>query len=273
MNLLENETTIRSFVFIGGLTLFWLLGVAFSFRRGVETSSSRWFHNISLTLINTLLVRILTPLSLVSLAILMEQKSLGLFYFLNLPYLVNALFAFFIFDCAIYFQHIVFHRFHWLWRLHQVHHSDIGFDVTTALRFHPIEIILSVAFKAVLITTFGFNATGVIVFEILLNFSAMFNHGNFSLPLTIERIVRKFVVTPDMHRIHHSVIVAETNSNFGFFLPWWDYFFKTYRPQSSVDLKSGLIGVESFRDQKEQRLVRLLIQPFTKSTDTSTVDP
>ena len=165
-------------------------------------------------------------------------------------------------DLAIYGQHVVFHAVPFLWRLHRMHHADLDFDVTTGVRFHPIEIILSVVIKFGVILVLGAPALAVVVFEVLLNATSMFNHGNVRMPLRLDSVLRWVVVTPDMHRVHHSVVWGETNSNFGFNVPWWDRLFGTYRAQPEAGHDGMTIGVEQFRNPSEQRLDRMLVQPF-----------
>ncbi len=265
MDILQEESLIRISFFSGGLILFGALGLIFKFRTQMELRSTRWINNIALTLFNTVLVRLVVPSTVVALALFTDEQNWGLFHIFGLSPALNVFVSFFLLDCVIFFQHMVFHYTPILWRLHQVHHSDTGFDVTTALRFHPIEILLSLGIKAAVIVVFGVNATAVIVFEVLLNFSAMFNHSNFRLPPRLESAFRKLIVTPDMHRIHHSVIVKETHSNFGFFLSWWDRLFGTYIDKSKVNLQVEKIGVPRFREQRDQRLDQLLLQPFYKN--------
>ena len=166
-------------------------------------------------------------------------------------------------DLAIYFQHVMFHAVPAFWRLHMVHHADLDFDVTTGLRFHTIEILLSFGIKAAVILLLGAPAVAVLVFEVLLNATSIFNHSNARLPLALDRLLRLFIVTPDMHRVHHSVIVRETNSNFGFNLPWWDWLFGTYRDQPAEGHDGMTIGLQQFRDQSRvERLHWMLLLPF-----------
>ena len=165
-------------------------------------------------------------------------------------------------DLVIYFQHVMLHAVPTLWRLHRVHHADMDFDVTTGVRFHPIEILLSTAIKCAAVAAFGASALAVLLFELLLNATAMFNHANASLPAPFERWLRAFLVTPDMHRVHHSIRYNESSSNFGFNLPWWDKVFGTYKAQPEGGHDTMVIGVDAFRAPEERRLARLLIQPF-----------
>jgi sterol desaturase/sphingolipid hydroxylase (fatty acid hydroxylase superfamily) len=165
-------------------------------------------------------------------------------------------------DLAIYFQHVMFHAVPALWRVHRVHHADLDFDVTTGARFHPIEILISTAIKCAAIAALGAPVISVFVFEMVLNATAMFNHANASLPQRLERWLRWLVVTPDMHRVHHSVRYEESSSNFGFNLPWWDRLFGTYRAQPRLGHAVMTIGVDAFRSSQELRLDRLLVQPL-----------
>jgi sterol desaturase/sphingolipid hydroxylase (fatty acid hydroxylase superfamily) len=171
-------------------------------------------------------------------------------------------------DLAIYLQHVLFHAVPALWRLHRMHHADLEFDVTTGARFHPLEILLSMAIKLGVVAALGAPAVAVLMFEMLLNATAMFNHSNVRMPARLDSSLRWIVVTPDMHRVHHSVNPREANSNFGFNLPWWDRLFGTYRPEPTAGHESMTIGIEQFREPAEQRLDRMLTQPF-RDDDTS----
>ena len=188
----------------------------------------RWISNLGITFLNPLLVRLLLPVLAVSMAAKAQERGWGLLNNFDLPYWLDIVVSIIVLDLFIYLQHVMFHAVPILWRLHMVHHADLDYDVTTGLRFHPIEIILSTGIKLSVVFTFGLQPAAVIIFEVLLNGAAMFNHGNIRLPLKFDRILRYLIVTPDMHRVHHSVIIRETNSNYGFNLPWWDRLFGTY---------------------------------------------
>jgi sterol desaturase/sphingolipid hydroxylase (fatty acid hydroxylase superfamily) len=222
----------------------------------------RWPSNIGIVLIDTLIVRILFPTAAVGFAMLAQRRGWGLFNLLGLHWWFAAPLAVLILDLAIYFQHVLFHAVPALWRLHRMHHADLEFDVTTGIRFHPIEIVLSMLIKLIVVTALGLAPAGVLIFEVLLNATSMFNHGNVRIPPNIDRVLRWFVVTPDMHRVHHSIDARETNSNFGFNLPWWDRLFGTYRPRPAAGHEDMIIGIDQFRDPRELRLVRMLLQPF-----------
>ena len=184
----------------------------------------------------------------VGLALIEEQHGWGLLYQISLPYWATLIVSVILLDLTLYFQHVLFHAVPLLWRFHRMHHADIFFDVTTGVRFHPLEILLSMGIKLIVVAALGPPVIAVLVFEILLNATSMFNHGNIRIPETLDRHLRWIVVTPDMHRVHHSVLVQETNSNFGFNLPWWDRLFMTYRPQPIRGHNRMTIGIEQFRD-------------------------
>jgi sterol desaturase/sphingolipid hydroxylase (fatty acid hydroxylase superfamily) len=222
----------------------------------------RWPGNLGIVVLNTLLVRLAFPTAAVGVALLAESRGWGLFPVLNSPPWLAVVAAVILLDLAIYLQHVLFHAVPVLWRLHRMHHADLEFDVTTGARFHPIEILLSMGIKLGVVAALGAPAAAVLIFEVLLNATSMFNHGNVRLPARLDRALRWLVVTPDMHRVHHSVVPRETNSNFGFNLPWWDRLFGTYRAQPQAGHEGMTIGIEQFRDPRELRLDRMLLQPF-----------
>jgi sterol desaturase/sphingolipid hydroxylase (fatty acid hydroxylase superfamily) len=228
--------------------------------------TARWPGNLGVVAVDTLLVRTLFPTTAVGIAIVCETQGLGLLQIMKLPAWATILLAFLALDLAIYLQHVLFHAVPALWRLHRMHHADQDIDVTTGVRFHPIEILLSMGIKFGVIVALGAPAIAVLVFEMLLNSTSMFNHSNVRMPLWLDRILRWIVVTPDMHRVHHSIVVRETNSNFGFNLPWWDRLFGTYRSQPAAGHDGMTIGIEQFREPGEQRLDRMLSQPFRDDT-------
>ena len=224
--------------------------------------AQRWPHNLGLTALNALLVRLLAPGAAIAMALAAETGRWGLLNLLPLPAWSRVVLALMLLDLAIYLQHRLFHAVPFLWRLHRVHHADPDYDLTTALRFHPLEIGLSLAVKCAAIVAIGAPALAVLVFEIVLNAAAMLNHANGRLPLAIDRRLRWLVVTPDMHRVHHSVIPRETNSNFGFNLPWWDRLFGTYRAQPAAGHTAMRIGIAGLQGADELTLARLLAQPL-----------
>jgi sterol desaturase/sphingolipid hydroxylase (fatty acid hydroxylase superfamily) len=205
---------------------------------------------------------VVAPGAAIAVAYASEAGGWGLLNAVALPAWAAALAAVVLLDLAIFFQHVMFHAAPTLWRLHRVHHADLDFDVTTGVRFHPLEILISTAIKCAVVAAIGAPVIAVLVFEVLLNATAMFNHANASAPPPVERWLRWLVVTPDMHRVHHSVRYEESSSNFGFNLPWWDRLFGTYKPQPGAGHEGMTIGVDAFRAPEEGRLDRLLIQPF-----------
>jgi sterol desaturase/sphingolipid hydroxylase (fatty acid hydroxylase superfamily) len=223
---------------------------------------ARWPHNLGLLLVDVTLVRVLAPGAAIAVAMTAAGSGWGLLNALALPGWAAIAAGIALLDLAIYFQHVMFHAVPALWRLHRVHHADLDFDVTTGARFHPIEILISTAIKCAVIAALGAPVISVFVFEIVLNATAMFNHANASLPQRPERWLRWLVVTPDMHRVHHSVRYEESSSNFGFNLPWWDRLFGTYRARPRLGHDAMTIGVDAFRSPQDLRLDRLLVQPL-----------
>ena len=207
-------------------------------------------------------LRLLVSFSAIEAAVFSEGAGLGLLNNVALFYWLKVIIGVVVLDLAIYLQHAMFHGLPILWRLHMIHHSDLDFDVTTGVRFHPIEIILSMGIKVIVVLLLGISPTGVLIFEVLLNATSLFNHGNVRLPASSDRVLRLFLVTPEMHRVHHSVIIRETNSNFGFNLPWWDRLFGTYKDQPVAGHLEMTIGLSQFRDEKGLTLPRLLLLPF-----------
>jgi sterol desaturase/sphingolipid hydroxylase (fatty acid hydroxylase superfamily) len=222
----------------------------------------RWPGNIGIVVLDTLLVRLVFPAAAVGVALLAQSHGWGMFHALGLPAWLAVIASVILLDLAIYLQHALFHAVPVLWRLHRMHHADLEIDVTTGARFHPLEILLSMAIKLGVVAALGTPAVAVLIFEVLLNATSMFNHGNVGLPLRLDRVLRWLVVTPDMHRVHHSVVPRETNSNFGFNLPWWDRLCGTYRAEPAAGHQAMTIGIEQFRDPGELRLDRMLLQPF-----------
>ena len=222
----------------------------------------RWPNNLGVVVIDTVVVRLLFPTAAVGVALVAEARGWGVLNTLPLPPWLKVIFAVVLLDLAIYGQHVMFHAVPVLWRLHRMHHADLEFDVTTGVRFHPVEIVLSMLIKFVVVVLLGAPAVGVLLFEVLLNATSMFNHGNVRLPARVDQVLRWLVVTPEMHRIHHSVERRETDSNFGFNLPWWDRLFGTYRAQPEAGHESMTLGLPQFRDPAELRLDRMLLQPL-----------
>ena len=258
-----HEAAIRLGVFLSilGAMALW---EALAPRRVLSVSKSiRWANNLGLVVLNSILIRLAFPLAGTGMAALASERGWGLLNSLDAPYWVALLASIVALDLAIYLQHVMFHAVPALWRLHRVHHADLDFDVTTGARFHPFEIALSMLIKFAAIVVIGAPALAVMVFEVLLNASAMFNHGNVVIPRSADRVLRWLVVTPDMHRVHHSLEDDETNSNFGFNLPWWDRLFGTYRDQPRAAHERMVIGIRSSRDTKWcSWLPGMLAMPF-----------
>ena len=257
------ETQIRILFFFAILLLVAVWEFAAPRRRLTVSKVGRWFNNLGIIFIDSLLVKLLFPVAAMGVAAAAHKNGWGLFNYLQIPAGLSVLMSVLILDLIIYLQHLMFHAVPVLWRLHMVHHADLDIDVTTGLRFHPIEIILSMLIKMTAVAALGPPVLAVLIFEISLNGTAMFNHGNIRLSEKIDRYLRLLVVTPDMHRVHHSVIIRETNSNFGFNFPWWDRLFGTYRAQPVAGHTGMTIGLSQFRKVKQVTLPQLLLLPFT----------
>ena len=260
--LLAHEPAIRLGVFAGLLAVMAGWETLTPRRRRSVPRRARWPGNLGVVVIDAALVRVLFPVAAAGLGALGEARGWGLLNNLDLPGWAAAGLAFILLDLAIYLQHVTFHAVPALWRLHRMHHADLDFDVTTGVRFHPIEILLSMGWKLAVVAAAGAPAVAVLLFEVMLNATAMFSHGNVALPEALDRILRSIVVTPDMHRVHHSIVPSETNSNFGFNLPWWDRLLGTYRAQPAGGHDGMTIGLDVFRDPAQLRLDRMLVQPF-----------
>ena len=262
MDLINHEPAVRLGAFAAGLLVVAACEALAPRRERAVGRLARWPHNLALVALNTLLVRAVVPISAVSLAALAEERGWGLFNSAVSPAWVTVIVSVALLDLAIYLQHVMFHAVPVLWRFHRMHHADLDFDVTTGVRFHPVEILLSTGYKLALVSVLGIPAIAVVVFEVLLNAGSMFNHANLWLPEPVDHALRWLVVTPDMHRVHHSVAPAETNSNFGFTLPWWDRLCGTYRAEPAAGHERMTIGLEDFRDPGYLRLDQLLVQPL-----------
>jgi len=260
--LLAQEPAIRLGAFAGVFLLMALLETLAPRRPLASPRHLRWTGNLAIVALDTLAVRLAFPLLAVGMALLAQQRGWGLFNLVALPAPLAILACVLLLDLAIYAQHRLFHRVPLFWRLHRMHHADTDLDVTTALRFHPLEIILSMLLKLALVALLGAPALAVLLFEVLLNATAMFNHANLRLPPALDRFLRPLIVTPDMHRVHHSSAPAETDSNYGFNLSLWDHLFKSYRAQPALGHEGMTIGLTIFRTPQDQRLDRLLLQPF-----------
>ena len=264
--ILANEPHVRLGAFLAVLVAIATWEVFAPRRRQEIPRLLRWSNNLAIVVINTVAVRLTFPVLAVGLALTAREQGWGLLNSFGVPDWFGFCVAVVALDLAIYLQHVMFHAVPALWRLHRMHHADLEFDVTTGLRFHPVEILLSMAIKLAVVAVLGPPAVAVLVFEVLLNATAMFNHGNIGLPPRADRVLRWFVVTPDMHRVHHSVRPAETNSNFGFNLPWWDRLLGTYRAQPAGGHTAMTIGIDRFRTRRDLWIDRMLIQPIRGST-------
>ena len=260
--LLDHESAIRLGFFLGAFVLLaiWEL---FAPRRASQTSKAvRWTNNVALAIVNILMVRVLFTLAAVGLAVFVNERGTGLLNMFPVPYPVAIVASLLAFDLAVYLIHLAFHTAPVLWRMHRVHHADVDFDVTTAVRFHPLQMVLSTLVKFAVILVLGTPVLAVLAFEALFHALLLFNHANVRIPHAVDRVLRWFIVTPDMHRVHHSVRSAETDSNFGFALPWWDRLFGTYRAQPAAGHERITLGIGQFGAPRDFWLDRLLLNPF-----------
>jgi len=261
-----NEPIIRLSAFLGIFAIMTVWEVIAPRRKRAFSRWTRWPNNIGIVVFNTVVMRVLFPTAAVGIALAAEANGWGLFNTFAVPEFLAVVLAVVIMDLAIYLQHVLVHAVPILWRLHRMHHADLDYDVTTGARFHPIEIVISMGLKLMVVSALGAPALAVLVFEVILNATAMFNHGNVRIPPGLDRVLLLIVVTPDMHRVHHSVIPQETNSNFGFSLPWWDRLFGTYTAQPKDGHEGMTIGIEQFREGRDLRLDQMLVQPFLGNT-------
>jgi sterol desaturase/sphingolipid hydroxylase (fatty acid hydroxylase superfamily) len=261
--ILSHEPSLRLGSFAAVFAIMALWEIIAGRRELAQSRSKRWFANLGISVFDSLVVRLLFPAAAVGLALLAEGEGWGLLNRIELPFALSVIASVVLLDFAIYLQHVMFHAVPALWRLHMVHHSDQDFDLTTGIRFHPVEIVLSIVIKFTVIAALGPPPAAVFLFAVLLNATSMFNHGNVRLPIGIDRRLRWILVTPDMHRVHHSVEVDESNSNFGFNLPWWDRLFGTYRAQPRAGHERMRLGVEHLEQPEARGLLGLLALPFT----------
>lgn len=271
--ILSAEPTIRLAAFLGVLAAMALWEVAAPRRRREIPRLIRWTNNIALVVLDTVILRLTFPILAVGLAVMAEDRGWGLFNNMEWPAWVAIVASMLVLDLAIYLQHVMFHAVPGLWRLHRMHHADLDFDATTGLRFHPLEILISMGIKLAVVAALGPPAVAVLLFEVILNATALFNHANIDLPRPVDRVLRLFVVTPDMHRVHHSVDPRETNSNYGFNLPWWDRLLGTYVAQPAKGHEDMAIGIEQFRTRRDLWLDRLLVQPLRGPASGHALDP
>lgn len=260
--MLAHESPLRLGAFLGVLTIMALWELASPCRQRDIPRLIRWTNNLALVVLDTAILRLVFPILAVGMAGLAQARGWGLFNLLPLPGWLAHIAAFLILDLAIYLQHVVFHRVPFLWRLHRMHHADLDFDTTTGLRFHPLEIVVSMAIKLAVVLALGAPPAAVLAFEVILNACALFNHANVQLPSRLDGVLRLVLVTPDMHRIHHSLNPRETNSNYGFSVPWWDRLLGTYLARSEKPQQTMPIGLPQFRNRRDLWLDRMLLQPL-----------
>jgi sterol desaturase/sphingolipid hydroxylase (fatty acid hydroxylase superfamily) len=260
-----NEVLIRTGFFLGVFACMAVWEVLAPRRRAMLSRLRRWPANIGLVFLNSIVIRLLFPFAAVGVAHYAEQQGWGLLHLLSVPLLPAVVISVVLLDLIIYLQHVMVHKVPVLWRLHRVHHADLEYDVTTGARFHTLEILLSMLMKFAAVILLGAPVVAVVIFEVVLNVTAMFNHSNIRLPAQMDKLLRQLVVTPDMHRVHHSVELDESNSNFGFNLPWWDRLFGTYRAQPRAGHTDMTIGLANFRDPHQvDRLPGMLLMPFSR---------
>lgn len=262
--LLTHESTIRLSVFAGLFLLMALLEAIQPRRKRSFTRRQRWLSNLGILFVGALFARFLLPWVPVSVALYAESQGVGLLNLIAVPDIAGLIAGVFVLDFLIYVQHVIMHKVPILWRLHRLHHADLDYDVTTGIRFHPIEIILSLLYKMGLILVLGIDPISVVIFEVILNGMAMFNHANFRVPINLDRWLRWLVVTPDMHRVHHSSTQVETDSNYGFNISLWDRVFRTYIAQPAKGHDEMEIGLDYFRGPNDLRLDQMLLQPFKR---------
>jgi sterol desaturase/sphingolipid hydroxylase (fatty acid hydroxylase superfamily) len=260
--IVAHEPALRLGTFISVFAVMALWELIASRRELSQSRGKRWWANLGILVLGSMVVRVVFPTAAVGLAMLAAREGWGLLNRIELPFALSFILSVLLLDLAIYLQHVMFHAVPVLWRFHMVHHSDQDFDLTTGVRFHPVEIVLSIIIKFAAVVALGPPPAAVFVFAILLNATSMFNHGNVRIPQGIDRWLRWLVVTPDMHRVHHSVVIDESNSNFGFNLPWWDHFFGTYKAQPRAGHLEMKIGLEHLPRNGPTGLVGLLGMPF-----------
>lgn len=261
----QYESYIRLGTFLGLFSLLMVWEVASPKRKLLELRRFRWFSNIGLIVTSSILIRFIIPTAAVGVALHTETNDLGFLNYFDLSTTAQFIIAFILMDLSIYFQHVMFHALPVFWRFHRVHHSDLDCDITTGLRFHPFEMVISILFKFVIIISIGAPVIAVVCFEIILNAASMFTHSNIKIPLNLEKLVRWIIVTPDMHRIHHSINENETNSNFSFFISIWDRLLGTYIHAPRKGQENMEIGLQNFRQPKWQNLRWLIYLPFVSN--------
>ncbi|HIF52002.1 MAG TPA: sterol desaturase family protein [Thiotrichaceae bacterium] len=259
----EHQTELRMVSFAGLILIFAGLEIIWPRRTADEQSKFRRLNNLTLLFVNFIAVRYLVPWATLDVALIAAERDFGLLNIISVPMFLSVILTIVIFDFLIYIQHIIFHKLSFLWRIHRVHHTDLEFDVTTAIRFHPFEIILSMFYKLIAVYLIGPLAFAIILYEIILNAAALFGHSNIMLSTKFDSALRTLFVTPDMHRIHHSVIRNETDSNYGNVFSIWDKVFNTYRALPEAGYDDMVIGLDKFRQPSSGQVLQLLKNPFT----------
>lgn len=260
------EALIRLSAFVGVLGVMASWEIMSPRRRLTTAKWRRWAGNLSVVVLNTLIVRMLFAGGAMGMALLAADQGWGLLNRLSLPAWFGGLLAVMALDFVLYLQHVMFHAVPAFWRFHMMHHADLDCDVTTGARFHPVEVVLSTLIKLAAVVLLGASPAAVLSFEVLLNATSMFNHSNIWMPPAVDRLLRRLVVTPDMHRVHHSILPRETNTNFGFNLPWWDRLLGTYRAEPAQGQEGMVLGLEQFRDPARLTLAGMLLLPFVGTT-------
>jgi sterol desaturase/sphingolipid hydroxylase (fatty acid hydroxylase superfamily) len=260
--ILDHEPGLRLGVFLGVLVLVGLIESVRPRRAPSQSKTLRWANNLGLSVLNTVILRLMSPLTLVAAAAWAADRGYGLFNKVGLWRPLEILLAVLLLDLVIYGQHVAFHKVPALWRIHRMHHTDLDIDASTGLRFHPVEMVLSLALKLGAVIALGAAPLAALLFEVILNGITLFNHGNLALGAKLDAMIRAVIVTPDMHRIHHSADRAETDSNYGFNLSWWDRLFGTYRARPAKGYDGMVIGLEEFRDPKWLGIVWMIVTPF-----------
>ncbi len=267
LNLLtQHPDQSRLIIFFAVLLIMAILEFLLPKRKVNAKRGIRWSSNIGIVVLDSIVARIILPTTTIAVALYADAKGLGLFNIIFQDSWLAIVLSILVLDLLIYGQHVVFHKISWLWRFHRMHHSDVHIDVTTGIRFHPVEIILSLLIKFAAILILGVPALAILLFEIILNATAMITHSNLSIPAWLDKLLRIIFVTPDMHRVHHSVHRNETDSNYGFNFSLWDRLFGTYIDQPKDTHEKMQIGINRFRDDREQYIDKLLTQPFREDT-------
>ncbi|MFO0795212.1 MAG: sterol desaturase family protein [Candidatus Brocadiaceae bacterium] len=270
---IKYEAAIRLVFFFGILLIMALWEFVAPRRRLTVSKMLRWANNLGIVFLDSFLVRIVFPAAAVGMAAFAHEHGWGLFNYFQISYSLAVALSVFVMDFIIYLQHVIFHAIPIFWRIHRMHHADLDFDVTTGIRFHPFEIMLSMLIKLAVVLVIGAPVLAVIIFEVLLNATSMFNHGNVRIFRNVDQVLRWIVVTPEMHRVHHSTYIDETNSNFGFNFPLWDRFLGTYRKQPRMGHEGMTIGLWNFRDTKRCAILPgMLAIPFLGKAGGYTID-